>query len=83
MVTLPHSRILISTSPGAKPDVVLDRPLCLSALTSGIKWIYWWTSERWPDKAAITEVHLSVCAACMEVPFESIIKTCGFNPAEI
>ena len=70
MVTVPHSRILINVSPGAGLDIVLDVPLCLSVLTSGIKWMQCWTGERWPDIAAITQDHhLSLCIAFMEVLF--------------
>lgn len=40
---------------GPEPDVVLDGFVCLSALTSRIKWMWWWSGERRPHKAAITE----------------------------
>lgn len=56
MVTVPHSWILINASPGAGPNSVLDGPLSLSALTSGIKWMQRWTGERRPAKATSTEV---------------------------
>lgn len=84
MVTVPHSWILINASPGAGPNSVLDGPLSLSALTSGIKWMQWWTGERRPAKATSTEVpHLSLRTTRVEILVEPIIKTCGYNPAEI
>lgn len=84
MVTVPHSWILINASPGAGPNSVLDGPLSLSALTSGIKWMQWWTGKRRPAKATSTEVpHLSLSTTRVEILVEPIIKTCGYNPAEI
>lgn len=73
METIPHSRILISAPPGAGPDVVFDGPLCLSVLTSGTKWLQWWTGERRPDEATITEVHHLSLARLVE----PIIKPVG------